>query len=113
MIVKPNGEAATEYRKPTIAELNSTDPKTPRKDPRIATVSCPSGRVTETLITYDDGEPVTNLMRAVIALEPPRTGKGGECLVMMTRFHNEIGMVVYEVARCRIGAEETNVQSTD
>jgi len=114
MIVKPNGEAATEYRAPTIAELNSMDPTTPRRDPRMATVTCPSGRVVEALITYDDGEEVTNLLRAVIALEPPnpKTGQGGECLVMMTRFHNEIGKVVYEVAKCRLGGE-TNGEITD
>ncbi|MEE8551534.1 MAG: hypothetical protein V3T08_09815 [Gemmatimonadota bacterium] len=115
MIVHPNGVPANPYREPTIAELNSTDPKTPRRESRVATVTCPNGVVLEAQIKFNDGEQVTNLMRAVIAMEPPnpKTGQGGKCLVMMTRFHNEIGKVVYEVAECCLGTGGTNGEVTD
>lgn len=95
---------AAQYREPTIAELNSTDPKTPHRHVRPVRVTCPTGRVLDAKVRFEGGEDLKNVLRAVVALEPPdREGKGGTALIFLTRFNNEIGKVVYEVADCLLG----------
>lgn len=95
---------AETYREPTLAELNATDPKTPHQHVRAIVVSCPNGKVEDAKMVFEDGGEITNILRAVIAMEAPNKGKGGTCLIYLTRFNNEIGKVVYEVADCFVGA---------
>ncbi len=102
----PNPCSSKSYREPTLAELNSTDPKTPHRHERAVTVSCPNGVVLDSKLTFEDGEEITNILRAVISMEvPDKHGVGGHSLIYITRFNNEIGKIVYEVADCFIGAE--------
>lgn len=93
-----------EYREPTLAERSSTDPSKPYQHGRGVTVCCPNGVAQDGKITFHDGEEVTNLLRAVISMEP-RDGDGNpkDCSVYMMRFNNEIGKIVYEVASCFVG----------
>ena len=96
-----------DYREANPEELRSLDPKTPRVLDGTITISCPNGKVMDTKMVFENGSEVMNCMRALISLEPPMmaaNGKGnGDCLVYLTRFNNEIGKVVHEVANCVLG----------
>ena len=102
MSAKPDNAAPLGYREATIAELNSTDPRTPRRLDKSVVVTCKTGVVVQAEIVFADGEQMTNVLRAVIALDPG-PNKDGPAMVMITRFNNEIGKIVYEVAKCTLG----------
>jgi hypothetical protein len=97
-------EETSTYREPTEEELRSTNPSTPTKLDRRIVVSCPTGVVLEGKIVFEDGEPLMNVLRAVIALEAPvtrgpdGTESGGIAKIFVTTFNNEIGKVVYWTA---------------
>lgn len=94
------------YREPTIVELKSTDPKTPQEHDRLVILACPGGVVLETRMCFDDGEEVTNLLRAVITLDVPSEKRGcdGKMKIHIARFNNEIGRTVFWTANCIFGA---------
>ncbi len=105
------GEA---YRRPTPEEEAGLNPQTPRRLDRRVRISCPSGVVIASRILFENGAPLTNVMRAVISLESPtcRNGRDGEfanglAQVYITRFHNEIGRVEYLIAECLVGEEHS------
>lgn len=105
-IHSPEGECIgkPKFREPTLAELNSTNPKTPHRHVGRVRITCPTGRVLDSVPRFENGEEMRNVLRAVISLEPPdRDGRGGIAQVYLMRFNNEIGKVVYEVADCLIG----------
>ncbi len=102
MSAKPDDAAPLGYREATIAELNSTDPRTPRRLDKSVVVTCKTGVVVEGEIVFADGGQLTNVLRAVIALNPGPKNEG-RAMIMITRFNNEIGKIVYEVAECTLG----------
>lgn len=108
-ILAPDGTPV--YREPTVAELNSTDPKTPHRHVRPVRISCPNGVVINSKVRFEGGEELQNILRAVIALEPPnpKTKRSGTALIYITRFNNEIGKVVFEVADCLVGEDPQGV----
>lgn len=102
-VLGPNGKPARthEFREPTLAERRAMNPKTPHRHERRVRVSCPNGVVVGSVIEFEDGEELRNVLRAVIALEPQPPP--GLARVFITRFNNEIGQVVYEEALALVG----------
>lgn len=95
---------ASPYRAPTFAELDSTNMKTPHQHKRSVRINCPTGIPADCTIVFEDGEQLTNVLRAVIAIESTNDqGRTFFAQIFITRFNNEIGKVVYEVADCFIG----------
>lgn len=88
------------YREPTPEELASTSPKTPLQHDRRVRVKCPSGVVTSTVIEFEDGESLLNVLRMVASFQVDGEGL---VKVFITRFHHEIGRVVYEEALALVG----------
>ena len=110
----PSEEAAPPtYRAPTAEELEWTHPATPRKFEKRIWIGCPTGVVVDSTIVFEDGEQLTNVVRAVISLESPTVarrshGQGlsksdGLAYVFVTQFHNEIGRMVYGTAQALVG----------
>ncbi len=91
------------YRAPNTEELRSMGSNTPRRLDRVVRVDCPTGEVIKAKIAFEDGEDLRNVLRALISMEPQ-----GDCLIYLTRFNNEIGKVVFEVANCVLGSSRVD-----
>lgn len=97
------------YRAPTPEEKTWTNPQTPRKFDQRVRVVCKDGQVATAEVTFEDGTPLRNLMRAVVSLESPvvRGENGqtpdGKAYVFVSQFHSEIGQVVYSIAEAVVG----------
>jgi hypothetical protein len=80
----------------------STDPKTPTKLDRRVRIYCPDGVVKGAKIEFEDGEPLKNVLRAVVAFEPTAIkGADGRARVYLTQVVD--GQVVYREAAALIG----------
>ncbi len=103
------GNDKLSYRIPTPEELQRLDPRTPGELDRRVFIDCPTGKVEDAKITYEDGEPLINVMRTIISLESVciRTPDGkfapGIARVYIQRFNNEIGRVEFLVADVLVG----------
>ena len=90
-------------------ELPWTNPKTPRKLDQRVRLICADGNVETAEITFEDGTPLTNVLRAVVSLESPacRGTEGqapdGKAYLFISQFHSETGRVVYSVAEALVG----------
>lgn len=87
------------FRAPTEEELGWMNPKTPRVFERRILVACPTGIAVDTSIYWEDGEMLSNVARAVIAIvSPTPTLPGGQVSIYMTQFDDNIGKWVYGTA---------------
>ena len=97
------------YRDMTSDEESWTNPKTPRKYDRRIRITCTDGLIENAKIAFEDGEDLTNVLRAVASFESPNArGPNGEtpdgkAYVFVSRFENEIGRVVYGIAEALTG----------
>ena len=91
----------------------STNPHVPTPLDRRVRISCPGGEVLGTIIEFENGEPLLNVLRAVISLESPvaKGAKGrqpdGKAYVFLTQFDTVLGQVVYHTAEALIGTGES------
>ena len=97
-------EAPPTYRDATPEEDGWSNPQTPRKFDQRVRLVCKDGVVETAEIVFEDGTPLTNVLRAVVSLESPRVrGANGRAEVFVTQFNNEIGRIVFGVAEALVG----------
>ncbi len=115
--VQPRGypdEAPPTYRDATPEECRAANPQTPRALDHRVRITCPDGIVLNTEIAYENGEPLKNVLRAVISLESPNcrgpVGEqpDGKAYVFVSYFENEIGQVLYGYAEALVGGDHPN-----
>ncbi len=106
------------YRAPTNLEVDSFNPDTPLRLEERVCISIPDGNVDRSTVTILGSETggkdrvMTNVMRAVVALEPSSCMKQspmsdpGVAVVMITRLHNEVGRIQFVHARCVFDTED-------
>ncbi len=106
------------YREATNLEVDSFNPDTPLRLEERVRISIPDGNVDRSTVTIlgsetgDKDRVMTNVMRAVVALEPSSCMKQspmsdpGVAVAMITRFHNEVGRIQFVHARCVFDAED-------
>jgi hypothetical protein len=105
----PLKSAVKPYRGMTPEEDAWTNAHTPRIYDRRIRVASPGGMVVDTKIAFEDGEDLTNVLRAVVSFESPNAKgpKGqtpdGKIYIFVSRFENEIGKVVYGIAEALVG----------
>ena len=86
-----------------------SNPQTPRKLPQRVRIASPDGIVLETKIEFEDGTPLTNVLRTVISLESPVASApdgqkpDGKCYAFISQYDSEEGRVVYGVAEALVG----------
>ena len=100
----PNEVVPTPFREMTDAEIAWTNPKTPRKYKNRVRVACEDGNVAGGLVEFEDGLPLTNVVRVVLVMATTMVpGSSGVATAMITQYHNEIGSCVYTEAEALIG----------
>lgn len=89
---------APNKREPTPEELRSTNLHTPRQLDKRVRITAPDGSPVSATVKFEDGEDLLNVLRVVIVIEVKELAK-----VFITRYHPEIGKVVYEETECLVG----------
>ena len=93
----------------TPDEESWTSPQTPRRYEQRIRIWSDDGLVENAKIQFEDGVDLTNVLRAVVSFESPNAkGPNGETpdgkiYVFVSRFENEIGKVVYGIAKALVG----------
>ena len=96
--------ASETYRGATPEEAGWSNPQTPREFDQRVRLVCKDGLVETAEITFEDGTPLKNVLRAVVSLESPLVrGANGRAEVFVTQFNNEIGRIVFGVAEALVG----------
>ena len=108
----PNEVVPTPFREMTDAEIAWTNPKTPRRYKERVRVACEDGNVASGLVKFEDGLPLTNVVRVVLVMATTMVpGSSGVATAMITQYHNEIGACVYTEAEALIGIPSAEDQA--